>query len=114
AFREMKDATREVSATDEFAFLGKDDFSARTQLPLFQRDDAVLETSLLEAFRGRNRTFDEVCDEAYPDPRFRPFVESDFHKALLALVRRGAVTKEAVTTKTERGLRGKDRIHFPR
>jgi len=114
AFREMKDATHEESAPRQFAYLGRDDFGTKSQLPLFDDDQSRLRASLLEVFDGRNVCFDDLCDEAYPDRRFFRYVEPDFRQALLALIAEGKVTKHSVTTKTAQGLSGKDRIEFPR
>ena len=98
----------------QFAYLGKDDFGARLQLLLpFQDDQTSLRARLLEIFAGRTLSFDELCDEAYPDPRFYVYVESDFRGALLGLISRGEMIKHSVTTRTIRGLRGRDRLQFP-
>lgn len=112
AFREMKDATHEESAHGGSAFLGKDDFGARAQLELFGEDAEVRE-GLLEVFASRTITFDELCDEAYPDPRFPRAVEADFRKALNALATEGRIRKTPVTSSTTRGLRGADLLQFP-
>lgn len=114
AFREMKDATHAESASGQFAYLGRDDFGAKSQLPLFEHDPAALQTGLLEVFAGRTISFDELCDAAYPNPRLFRYVESDFRRALHTLVAEAKITKIAVTTKTPRGLAGKDELKFPR
>jgi three-Cys-motif partner protein len=114
ALREMKDATWEESQ-GAFAFLGKDDFATTGQLrlPVFDADVPGLKARLGQVFAGKIMAYEDLLNEAYPDPRFHMFVERHFRSALNEMAKDGAVTKIPITSKTQRGLSGGDQLRFP-
>ncbi len=113
AFRLMKDITKRQGVNGEFTFYGKDDFARHAQLPLFGPDTGELKHHMLERFAGQEITFSNLCDALYPDPACYYFTESDFRQACKELRRKGRVRIVPVTSKTERGLTGKDRLVLP-
>lgn len=122
AFREMKDATYEVGGW-RYAFLGKDDFAVtgQTELPIFDTDLSDLKTRLLEVFAEQELAYDppsqtgerNLLNEVYPSPRFHMRIEKHFHQALMELIGEGKVEKLPVDTRSQRGLRGRDKLRFP-
>ena len=114
ALRETKDASYEESG-GAFAFLGKSDFATtgQLQLPVFDADIPGLKVRLGQAFGGRTIGYEDLLNQAYPDPSFHMFVELHFRTALNEMAAEGMVTKIPVTSKTHRGLAGNDQLRFP-
>jgi three-Cys-motif partner protein len=114
AFREMKDATYELWG-DRYAFLGREDYEIRSQLelPLFETGQAALKRVLAQVFAGRELSYQQLTDEAYPDPRFRMFIDRHFREALVGMIAEGGVRKQAVSTKRPLAVSGDDRLIFP-
>ncbi len=113
AFRLMKDTTKRQGAHGEFTFYGKDDFARQAQLPLLGHDIESLKQHMLKRFAGQEITFDNLCDALYPDPACYYFTEPDFRQASKELRSKSRVRVVRVTSKTERGLTGEDRLIFP-
>jgi hypothetical protein len=90
-----------------------DDFTTKAQLPLFDDSQDVLKVRLGQIFAGRDTQYEDLLNEAYPDPRFHMYIEKHFHPALQDMAKEAKVTKIPVTSKTTRGLRGRDRLLFP-
>ena len=114
AYREMKDATYELFG-DRYAFLGRDDYEVKAQLelPFFETGTQVLQGQLLRVFEGRTVTYQQLTDEAYPDPRFHMFIDTHFRTAIVALIAAGTVAKRRVTTQKELAVSGDDVLKFP-
>ena len=68
---------------------------------------------MVEKFAGQEITFSDLCDNLYPDPACYYFVEPDFRTAGKELRSEDRIKIVPVTSKTERGLTGKDRLVFP-
>ena len=113
AFRLMKDTTKRQGAHGKFTFYGKDDFGRHAQLPLIGHDMEPLKQLMLERFIGQELTFDQLCDALYPDPACYYFTEPEFRQAGKELRKDGHIRVVPVTSKTERGLNGKDLLIFP-
>ena len=113
AFRLMKDKTRKLSAHGDHTFHGKRDLIRQTQLQLIGHDIESLKQLMLERFIGQKITFNDLCDHLYPDPACYFFTEPDFRQAGKELRKEGHISVVPVTSKTNRGLNGKDLLIFP-
>lgn len=105
----MKDIMHKQGASGEFAWLGPKESQYRYQQKLFDEDIPSLKKYLLERFAGDTKTFEEILEETYQDTRF---VESQYRQALKELEMERKIKVERVTSKTLRGLGGKDKIIF--
>lgn len=111
----MKQIMHKQSAHGSFAYLGPRDMAERHQTRLFDIDDiGQLKALLLERFKGETLGYDEIqeriCFPWYSEP---PFIDKHYRQALKELERAHKIRVERVTSKTLRGLRGKDRIMIP-
>jgi len=106
----MKDIMRKQGASGEFAWLGPKEISYRYQQKLFDDTIPSLKEYLLKMFEGESKTFDEILEETYEDTRF---VEKEYRQALKELENEGKIKIERVTSRRT-GLRGKDKIIFPK
>lgn len=113
AFRLMKDKTKKLSAHGDHTFHGKGDLARQTQLQLIGHDIESLKQLMLEKFIGQEITFNDLCDHLYPDPACYFFTEPDFRQAGKELRKEGHIRVVPVTSKTKRGLNGKDLLIFP-
>lgn len=96
-----------------FAYLGPKDISERFQMRLFNvHDIGELKKYLLERFRGRTLPYEsiqeEVCHPWHSEP---PYINKHYNQALKELEGK-EVGIERITSKTKRGLSGKDQISF--
>jgi len=107
----MKDIMHKQGASGEFAWLGPKESFYRHQQKLFDETIPSLKEYLLKRFRGETKTFEEILEETYQDTRF---VEKQYRQALKKLEKERKIKVVRVTSKTLRGLGGKDRISFPR
>ncbi|GAG02739.1 unnamed protein product, partial [marine sediment metagenome] len=104
------------SAQGDFAYLGPEDITARSQMKLFDiHDIEELKKYLLEKFKAETLTYDDVqekiCHPWYSEP---PYIDKHFRQALKELENAHRVKIHRVTSKTERGLSGKDKVIFPK
>jgi three-Cys-motif partner protein len=107
----MKDVMHSQGANGLFAYLGPQDQYRRLQGTLIPIDTVgELKEQLLVKLRGRTVTFDALTDESCDDNELRI---TDYRKALQALRAEVKITVVPVSSKTDRGLMGKDRISFP-
>lgn len=111
----MKDIMYAQSVDGSFAYLGRQDVSKRYQARLFDvHDTQELEDLLLDRFPGRTVTYDrilkEICVPWYSEP---PYVGKQYRQALKELEMEGAIRVDRITSKTPKGLGGKDMITFP-
>jgi spore photoproduct lyase len=111
----MKTIMFNQSAHGSFAYLGPADVSERSQTKLFDiHDTGQLKRYLLERFSDKTLTYDtiqeKVCHPWYSEP---PYIDKHFRQALKELEKEHKVRIDRVTSMTERGLRGNDRISFP-
>jgi spore photoproduct lyase len=109
----MKSIMHNQSVDGSFAYLGPKDISERSQMRLFNiHDIKQLKRYLLEKFKGKTLTYDEiqekVCEPWYEEP---PYIDKHYREALKELEDEGKITVERVTSK-KRGLKGSDRITF--
>lgn len=115
ALREMKKATYAVGGW-QYAFLGRDDFSARAQIeiPEFRPGNKEpLKELLMTTFAGSELAYERLLDEAVPDRQFFWWVDKHFHDALGELIAEKRIRKTPVSTKSERGVSGDDLLRFP-
>ena len=111
----MKGIMFNQSAHGSFAYLGPKDVSERSQTRLFDiHDMGQLKKYLLERFRDETLTYDniqeKVCDPWYEEP---PYIDKHYRQALKEQEKEHKIKIERVTSRTERGLSGNDRIRFP-
>ncbi|MCD6099866.1 MAG: three-Cys-motif partner protein TcmP [Candidatus Marinimicrobia bacterium] len=107
----MKGIMYKQGASGEFAWLGPKESFYRRQQKLFDDTIPSLKKYLLNRFKGETKTFDEILEETYADTRF---VEPQYRQALKELEKEKKIKVERVTSKTSRGLGGKDKIIFPK
>lgn len=105
----MKGIMYRQGAGGMFAYLGPQDRAIRYQQRLFDDDIPSLKNFLLDRFAGRMLTYDEVLEDSYMDT---PFIDKHYREALKAIEGDGKSWVERVTSKTDRGLSGLDRITF--
>lgn len=111
----MKDIMFEQSAQGSFAYLGPQDVTLRYQARLFDiHDIEELKQLLLDRLAGRTLSYDEIekemCTPWYSEP---PYIDTHYKQALKQLEKEDRVSVHRVTSKTDRGLRGEDRVTFP-
>jgi three-Cys-motif partner protein len=107
----MKDVMAKQGAQGTFAYLGPQDQQRQLQGTLMPVDTiADLKEQLLVKFAGRTLTFDSLTDDCCDD---NDLLIPDYRKALQALRADERIRTVPVTSKTDRGLGGKDQIIFP-
>lgn len=111
----MKGIMYNQSALGSFAYLGLRDISERSQVKLFNiHDIEQLKQFILEIFKGKSITYDDIqeriCTPWYLEP---PYIDKHYRKALKELEKDNKISVKRVTSKTPRGLSGKDIITFP-
>jgi len=108
--RVMKNLMRKAGS-GVFEYLGPEDDVLKYQARF---DFYDLESYLLDHFKGRVISFDGTCDELYPitDHPVSTYVDSDFRNALKNLEKVGKIQVYRKTSKTDKGLGGKDLIDF--
>jgi len=112
----MKGIMFNQSSLGSFAYLGPKDISERSQIRLFDvHDIGELKKYLLERFKDETLTYDKVqekvCHPWYSEP---PYIDKHFRQALKELEKERKVKINRITSKTAKGLSGKDRILFPK
>ncbi len=109
----MKDVMFKQSAV--FAYLGPKYTFEQTQMRLFDINDiGQLKKYLLEKFKYETLIYNEVQERAcHPWNEEPPYIDKHYRQALKELEKERKIKVERVTSKTTRGLRGKDRISFP-
>ena len=96
---------------ESLPYLGPEDKVARMQGTLLPADDIPnLKKQLLTKLKGRTLSYDILLEECCDDNELR---EPDYRRALKELRDKNEIQAKPVTSKTNRGLRGKDRITFP-
>lgn len=106
----MKEVMARQGAGGLFAYLGPADSRTRAQLRLLAEDIPALKNLLLKEFAGRTISYDKVQEESCMDTNL---VDKDYREALKGLRNDGHIQVKPVTSKTERGLRGRDLVTFP-
>ncbi len=109
----MKQVMHKQSAVGNFAYLGPEDVSERSQIKLFDINNIEdLKKYLLNRFKGNVKTYDgiqeEVCKPWNEEP---PYVDKHYRKALKELESEKKVIIEHVSSK-KTGLEGNDKITF--
>lgn len=112
----MKGIMFNQSAIGSFAYLGPKDISERFQMRLFDiHDIEQLKKYLLERFEGETITYDEIQEKVcIPWNSEPPYIDKHYRQALKELEEERKVRIERITSRTERGLSGDDKITFPR
>ena len=111
----MKQIMYKQGPHGSFAYLGPRDVAERCQTRLFDINDIEqLKRLLLEKFAGETLTYDEIqekmCFPWYEEP---PYIDKHYRQALKELEKEYQIKVERITSKT-RGLRGRDKIAFPK
>jgi len=112
----MKTVMFNQSANGSFAYLGPKDAAERCQTRLFDINDiGGLKRILLDRFAGETLIYDEIqekiCFPWYDEP---PYIDKHHRQALKELEKEQKIKVERITSKTARGLSGKDKITFPK
>jgi len=110
----MKNIMFNQSAEGNFAYLGPQDIPTKTQMRLFDiHSIGDLKKYLLERFKNNSLSYEEiqeqVCDPWYTEP---PYIDKHYREALKELEKEDKVRIKRVSSKTQRGLGGKDIITF--
>jgi len=111
----MKEIMANQSAQGNFAYLGPQDVTARSQMKLFDINSIEdLEEYLLKRFSGRKTGYDkiqeEVCIPWYSEP---PYINTHYNQALKELEKEGKIKIKRITSRTPKGLSGNDEITLP-
>jgi len=111
----MKQIMFRQSALGNFAYLGPQDITARSQMKLFEIDSIEsLKDYLLKRFKGKEISYDkiqeEVCTPWYSEP---PYINTHYNQALKQLENERKIKVDRITSRTSRGLSGDDKITFP-
>jgi three-Cys-motif partner protein len=104
----MKDAMVASGSSGRLEYAGE---ARHGMIPLFDMDVENLPRFLLERFAGQTLSFDDVFAASIENSG--ACRERDYRNALKQLERSSAVTVRRMTSKTSRGLSGKDEITFP-
>ncbi len=109
----MKDVMDKQSTEGNFAYLGPEDISARSQITLFNINNIEdLKKYLLGRFKGNIKTYNEiqkeVCVPWYEEP---PYVKKHYNLALKELEQEQKVSIKRISSK-KTGLKENDRITF--
>ena len=110
----MKEIMANQSAQGNFAYLGPQDITARSQMKLFDINSIEeLKKHLLGRFKAEPITYDriqeEVCIPWYSEP---PYINAHYNQALKELENEDKIKIKRVTSRTSRGLSGNDQITF--
>jgi len=86
------------------------DFSGEKQGVLFSRSprEEELRQVLLQEYAGKEIEFDRLREETWD----LPFIEKHYRSVVKQMKEEGLVTTTPVTSKTDRGLKGRDRVRF--
>jgi spore photoproduct lyase len=110
----MKNIMFNQSAEGNFAYLGPEDISARTQMRLFDVNSIQdLKKYLLERFKGKQLSYEkiieQVCTSWNTEP---PYIDKHYRQALKQLEIDKKVKIDRITSKTKNGLSGEDIVTF--
>lgn len=108
-FKIMKDIMAGQSSGEVFGYMGPED--GQTSLGCF--DKTPLRNYLLKKYRGQEVSFERIIYDSYADEEVIRFVEKEYRRVLKSLITEGAIRSRPVTSKTPRGLSGKDILIFP-
>jgi hypothetical protein len=114
-FMLMKNIMKKAGA-GMFGFLGPDEDLFKKQMRLQSVEDQMIANFLCGSFRGRQITFQDLCNELYVmlGSPVGQFIDVDFRRVLKMLEAnkdpRIRITR--TTSKTKRGLGGEDLIQF--
>lgn len=111
----MKNIMFNQSAEGNFAYLGPQDITARTQMRLFDVHSVEdLKKFLLDRFKGERLSYkkiqEHVCTPWHLEP---PYIDKHYREALKELEKEEKIRVDRITSKTKRGLGGDDIIIFP-
>ncbi len=109
----MKQVMYNQSAEGDFAYLGPEDMSRRSQIKLFDVEDIeALKKYLSVRFKSNVKTYDEiqieVCEPWYDEP---PYIDKHYRQALKGLEKEQKVKIERISSKKS-GLKENDKITF--
>jgi len=112
----MKSIMFKQGAEGSFAYLGPEDMIAKHQTKLFDINSIdQLRRFLLKKFAGESLTYEDIQEKAcfpwYSEP---PHIDRHYRETLKKLEEEGKIAVERNTSKTPRGLGGKDSIEFPK
>lgn len=110
----MKSVMSHQGVNGTFCYLGPDDKAERSQLHIFDVNDLPqLREFLLSRFRGRTVAFDDIREEScQPWSEEPPHIQKHYRAVIKELEREGLVSVRRVSSKTERGLKERDRVTF--
>ncbi|MBI2305080.1 MAG: three-Cys-motif partner protein TcmP [Chloroflexi bacterium] len=92
----------------DFSYLGPEDGARRIQPSFFDDDVQPLKDLLLARFKGRTLTYNQIEEETWEEH----FVDKHYRAVLKELENDEKVCIKHVSSKTTRGLSGKDQISF--
>ena len=106
--RVMKEIMYQKGTKGTYSYQGKHD----SQLALFSAEPKVseLEKFLLDRFAGQQIEYDDIVNSTLE----APFIDKHYREALTNLRKGKIIKKIPVTTKGDKGFRGKDIAVFPR
>ena len=107
--RIMKDIMYHEGAGGTFAYLGPDDCTVRAQIKLFDDSIPSLKSYLLKRFNSQTLTYDQILEKSYLETTM---IDKHYREALKDLEKEGKIFINRVSSKTEHGLRGNDKVSF--
>lgn len=110
----MKNIMFNQSAEGNFAYLGPQEVIAQTQMRLFDIHSIKdLKGYLIERFKGKSLSYEEiqeqVCVPWYTEP---PYIDKHYREALKELEKEEKIKIKRISSRTKRGLAGRDVIIF--
>lgn len=110
----MKNIMFNQSAEGNFAYLGPQDITARTQMRLFDTNNIQdLKDYLLERFKGKRFSYKEIQEQVCtPWNMEPPYIDKHYREALKELEKEKRIKIDRITSKTKRGLSGDDMVTF--
>lgn len=109
----MKGVMLNQGVNGEFAYLGKNDLSERTQMLLFDPNDtSALAGELLRRFAGQTLTFDGIMEAmCHPWNLEPPFIERHYRQVIKSMASDGSLCIRRVSSKRS-GLKENDLVVF--
>jgi hypothetical protein len=109
----MKGVMLNQGVNGEFAYLGRNDLSERTQMLLFDPNDtSALAGELLRRFAGQTLTFDGIMEAmSHPWNLEPPFIERHYRQVIKSMASDGSLFIRRVSSKRS-GLKENDLVVF--
>jgi len=110
----MKDIMYNLNESHNFAYLGPEDAFNNWPKLFSVYDTEEVKNYLLNKFRNKKLSFESIIENVCsPWEEEPPYIEKNYRAALKKLEQEKIIQIERITSKTSKGLSGKDFIIFP-